>query len=248
MKILRTPVLTQEGVQQEIAAAIDLQVRARGHQPLSLFVTGGSSCPYWMPGLTENAARLKDAGFFLTDSFPRQAAVDEGRNDTNEESVLNAGLAKALGQQIVHPSQLHFPSYRLGDLSSVALQYGRTLRAFRGSATADVVFLSAGGGDYRKGGPKDPGHVAGLPHGQPALFGGQSEPFVVVNDMPKPPRQRISMTPDLISGASLVVLFILGEAKRGSLDNVLAGLSPEECPACLVCNHRNALVVTDLAE
>lgn len=219
--------------------------------PFSSLLTGGSSPPFWAP--TALGERLPNAGYFLTDIFAAELARAQGRNDTNEQSVLDAGLQSALDSGIVTPDQVYFPDYAADpSWAKVVAAYGARFLKFQPDGIASEIFLS-GGGPYYNPHIADPGHVAGLPHGQPDLLR-LTAPFVPVYDMPKPPDVRGSASFELIRKARFVVLFILGPKKRTTLENVRARKPVIECPSCIIHQvaagapdqEDRAIVVTDI--
>jgi 6-phosphogluconolactonase len=112
--------------------------------------------------------------------------------------------------------------------------YRDELRSVGGKFT--VVVLGVG----------EDGHIAGLfPH-HPALAE-KGETFVHFHDSPKPPADRMSASPALITGAELSVILALGEGKRAAWsafnDNSVA---VEACPSKLALKAKECLVVTDL--
>jgi 6-phosphogluconolactonase len=97
----------------------------------------------------------------------------------------------------------------------------------------DVVLLSAG----------EDGHVASLFPGGSVLDDGPG--YILVEESPKPPPRRVSMSRALLLAARSCVLVFAGESKRAALDTFR---DPEteygECPAVLVKGIPEAYVVT----
>ena len=236
---------------RELGRLITLaRTRHRGG-PYPSILTGGSSTDFWVP--TVLGTRMPEAGYFLTDFFGAELARARGRHDTNEESVRKGGLTAAMQSGIVAPDQVFFPDYTVDPhWSGVVKAYARRFCGFRPDGVAGEVFLSGGGPEYAPG-IYDPGHVAGLSHGQPGLLE-LTAPYVPNYEMPKPPEVRGSMSFEMIRKARFVVLFILGAKKAGTLENVKARKPLVECPACIIHEvaagepdqHERAVVVTDI--
>ncbi len=202
-------------------------------------LTGGSSVPFWAEPVIRAVSSLPLAKICLTDTFLEQDALAQGREDTNEEAVLSAGLFEALARQKISAGQLLFPNFSLTEPQAIADDLNRRVLEHRGKAKFDVVIASAGGGNYYSGGPVDPGHVFGIPHGQPEVFESEG-PYVVVNDMPKPPSTRITLNG---TGIERMFTFCLGEKKINALLNLQDELPPELCPAGLAHTVRESVVV-----
>ena len=209
-------------------------------KPSLIVVTGGTSAAFWGEAVGQMLAELPLARICLTDFFFRSQALAEGRKDTNEQAVLEAFLAEAMAQQKILAHQLIFPNYTLGDPQTIANDLNQRLFDFRGKRRFDMIIASSGGGTYFERGPVDPGHVFGLPHGQPKLFE-QEGPYVVANNMPKPPSTRITLNGSWDIGAMFT--FCLGEKKTNALANIRAGLPPVECPASLTHKAEDGLVI-----
>lgn len=113
--------------------------------------------------------------------------------------------------------------------------YTREFNQYGGRFT--VVVLGVG----------EDGHVAGLFPRHPVLQ--RAEPvFFSFYDSPKPPAGRMTAGLTLVRGAQLGVVLALGEGKREAWQRMLqAKTELEECPAVLVRELPEALVVTDLA-
>lgn len=214
---------------------------ARLSQRRSVWVlTGGSSLKFWGETALKVLAETPNAAIALTDTFLRSEALAQGRKDTNERTLLeDAGLAKAIGDQSISPSRLILPDFSQGDHQAIARDLNRRIWDWRGEPSFDVVLASSGGGTYNAAGDVDPGHVFGLPHGQPQLFEDEG-PYVVAHDMLKAPSTRITLNG---RGIKRMVLFCLGEKKANAAENIRRELSPVDCPACLVHQVEEGTVV-----
>jgi 6-phosphogluconolactonase len=99
-------------------------------------------------------------------------------------------------------------------------------------AAPDLLLLGIG----------EDGHVASLFPGSPAL-GERSRTFARVSGCPKPPAERITITPPGIASAGRVLVLASGRAKAAAVRRALVGEgSVEETPARLV---RGALWMID---
>jgi 6-phosphogluconolactonase len=95
--------------------------------------------------------------------------------------------------------------------STAAVHYLRTLTSVAGDALEiDVALLGVG----------EDGHVASVFPGS-GLDAEREKAIVVVNDSPKPPAVRLSMSLPLLAGARLTVVAAFGAAKRKVARTVL---------------------------
>jgi len=104
------------------------------------------------------------------------------------------------------------------DLDAAAAAYGQEL-----PAALDVLVLGLG----------TDGHTASLFPGSPAVL--ERRRRVMVVESPKPPRQRITITPPVIAAARQVVVLVTGRDKAPAVARALDGdaPSPSEIPAVL---------------
>jgi 6-phosphogluconolactonase len=165
--------------------------------------------------------------------------VDERLVPLTDDQSNYGGLKRLLfdslvQQGVISQNQLHpfvtDPSQ--SDFGCSA--YREELRTFGGKFT--VVVLGVG----------EDGHIAGLfPHH--SALTEKTETFVHFHDSPKPPADRMSASPALITGAELSIILALGEGKRAAWmafnDNAVTA---EACPSKLALKARECLVVTDL--
>jgi 6-phosphogluconolactonase len=165
--------------------------------------------------------------------------VDERLVPLTDEQSNYGGLKRLLfdtlvEQRIISEAQLHPFVTDAGKSDFGCSDYREELSSVGGRFT--VVVLGVG----------EDGHIAGLfPH-HPALAE-KGENFVCFHDSPKPPADRMSASPALITGAELSVILALGEGKRAAWnafnDNSVA---VEACPSKLALKAKECLVVTDL--
>lgn len=102
----------------------------------------------------------------------------------------------------------------------------------------DVILLSAG----------EDGHVGGL-FPDHHSFGDTHHGFLVLDDSPKPPPDRMTSSLSLLMTAEAAVLVFSGPAKGGAFRNFSdASVPASRCPAKLVVGLKNAAVYTDLEQ
>lgn len=100
----------------------------------------------------------------------------------------------------------------------------------------DIILLSSG----------EDGHVGALfPHHH--SFADRHHGFIVMDDSPKPPPERMTSSLSLMQTAEVAVLLFVGEAKRQAYGTFNDAACPvEACPAKLVLAMQDAAVFTDL--
>ncbi|MFT4309073.1 MAG: 6-phosphogluconolactonase [Candidatus Woesearchaeota archaeon] len=99
----------------------------------------------------------------------------------------------------------------------------------------DIVLLSSG----------EDGHIAGLYPNHPALTIKGKE-FLILDDSPKPPKDRMTASVELVAGAIPFLIF-MGSSKRDALNafsNPRLGIV--DCPAKMVLRMESPKVYTDL--
>jgi 6-phosphogluconolactonase len=100
----------------------------------------------------------------------------------------------------------------------------------------DIVLLSAG----------EDGHVGAL---YPDHHSVQSESkyYLVMNDSPKPPPNRMTLSKNLLLRSKVALIMFLGEGKREALNKFLGkNIDYKSCPAKLVQSIKKSYLLTDL--
>ena len=102
----------------------------------------------------------------------------------------------------------------------------------------DIILLSAG----------EDGHVGAL-YPDHHSFANRHHGFIVMDDSPKPPPERMTSSLSLMQTAEVAFLLFVGEAKRGAYEKFQEAACPASaCPAKLVLTMPDATVFTDLAK
>lgn len=150
---------------------------------------------------------------------------DADRNDAAVEDILKAIPGISVEQLHRMPAQ--------GDPDPVA-GYSADLATGIGEGLFDVVLLGIG----------PDGHVASLFPGRD-LGEGPGIPVLEVQDAPKPPPHRLSLTMARLSASRHVVLLTSGEAKRDAVAALRSGGS--DLPVCRVRGRESTTLVVDRA-
>ena len=114
-------------------------------------------------------------------------------------------------------------------------KYCEELKRFGGKY--DIVILGAG----------EDGHVAALFPDHHSLSD-NSEHFVIMNDSPKIPDRRITVSRRLLLKAKAVFIYFLGENKKAAYNSFLDNkVDLNNCPAKLASKIDTAYVITDIS-
>jgi 6-phosphogluconolactonase len=208
------PMARAAGVLAEAVAAVD---RVRGGARLG--IPGGSALEAVQPARLALGAAWRRV---------RLTWVDE-RCVPFADAESNRGAAyrtKALDPS--DPPLVELPLYLDGERGAEAVarvESGVDALLARG---LDVLLLGMG--------PE--GHIASVFPGWEAPAGARA---ALIRDSPKPPPERITLTPALLAIATASVLVATGESKRAALERVVAG-----DPAMPVTALRGLTIVTDL--
>lgn len=125
--------------------------------------------------------------------------------DSNRGAAYQGGLLDDAA-----PPALELPLYDDGESPAEAVARVQAAWSTSFGAALDVVLLGMG----------EDGHIASLFPGAAALRGGA---VAAIDDSPKPPPRRITLTREALATARTTVLVALGEGKRDALERVLAG-------------------------
>lgn len=144
-------------------------------------------------------------------------ADERGVPPDDPESNYRLVSETLLTHVAVPEAQIHRMKGESGDLDGAAAAYAREL-----PVALDVLVLGIGAD----------GHTASLFPGSPAVL--EDRRRVLVVESPKPPRQRITITPPVIAAARHVVVLATGREKAPAVARALDGdATPSEVPAVL---------------
>ncbi len=152
------------------------------------------------------------------------------------ESNYSMAMREWLSHVELPGENIHRMPGEFPDREEAARTYEESLRAFfrhqgREWPQFDLVLLGMG----------EDGHVASLFPGSAALA--DNRRWVVPVKAPKPPRERLTLTLNVLNGAACITFLVSGQEKAGMLQRVLeAGKEKDPLPATLVCPRRGSLV------
>jgi 6-phosphogluconolactonase len=182
-----------ESLAGRFEAAAREGVAARGRFTVAL--PGGSVATTFFPRLSRVPLDWSNVDLFWGD----ERAVPPDHPDSNYAVARSLWLAPAG----VPPSRVHRMKAEEPDLEKAAADYERELQEAAGSPPRlDLVLLGVG----------PDGHVCSLFAGHPVLAV-RDRAVAVVEDSPKPPPRRLTLTLPVVAGAHGVVVVALGRGK-----------------------------------
>jgi 6-phosphogluconolactonase len=209
--------------------------RARAERGVAhLALSGGTT-----PGLTYEL--LADRPDELAETqlwFADERCVGPEDEESNYRLARDTGLAgAAIADQRVHRMEGELGprqgSERYAALLSERLGASGPERML---PTLDLVILGIG----------PDGHIASLFPGSPALRAGEDELCIAVEDSPKPPPERITLSLAVLRAARGCLLLATGAGKADAVDAML-GEPSAHVPASLLRRERLAVILDDAA-
>jgi 6-phosphogluconolactonase len=134
-----------------------------------------------------------------------------------------------LPERNVHPFRVNpeTEEFSASDYSARLQKYGNSI---------DILILGVG----------EDGHVASLFPNHHSLQN-PSDFYFTIDDSPKPPRERVTISKKLLQRANTIFLLFIGQSKEEAYDKFNnPDINEEDCPAKLAKNIENLYVVTDL--
>lgn len=156
--------------------------------------------------------------------------------DSNFRIAKESFLKELIDEKLLPKENVHPFIFDVSKADFGMKEYEQELLAHGGAC--DIVLLSAG----RLGqiGSLYPGHHS---------IESESEYFVLMNDAPEPPPDRISMSRNLILNSKLCLLLFLGEEKREAYFNFRNRCHDHKsCPSNVVYKVTNSYVLTDIVD
>lgn len=190
-----------------------------------LAIPGGRSVqPLWKL-LAEEKMPWDKVHIFMAD----ERIVPPTHPDSNYKLAYDFFLKRLIDLQKLPQENIHPFSPEIGNGS-----YYAELKKFGGKA--DIIILGVG----------EDGHVGALYPNHHSIRD-DSEGYIAMNDSPKPPAERVTMSCRLMQKADTALLLFIGEGKREAYEKFKSGDDATECPARLAKKIRNAYVMTDFS-
>lgn len=184
-------------------------------------LTGGSAALIFLGALREAAIDWSRITLFWGD----ERAVPPDSPDSNY-GLSEQMLLKPLGAKA--PAAIRMQA-EMPDLSFAAKQYSKQL-----PGSLDLLILGVG----------DDGHVCSLFPGHKALSVKDSS-VAVVNDAPKPPPKRLTLTLPYILRARNIWIVAVGERKRLLLERAVASDTVETPVDLVIAQGKSVTIFTD---
>jgi 6-phosphogluconolactonase len=215
---------------EEIARLLARARAQRGDAQLAL--SGGGTPKRTYELLAHEPQRLDGVEIWFAD----ERCVEPG----DEESNYRLANETLLQVAAIAPERVHRMRGELGPQEGARL-YAEELAECLGTPRArppalDVVVLGIG----------PDGHVASLFPDAPTLDAGEESLCLGVNDSPKPPPERITLSLAVLRAAHRCVLLATGTSKTAALRGML-GEPSRHVPASLLCRERLTVIVDDAA-
>lgn len=196
---------------------------------VNIALPGGRS----VKGIYQELKKIEDPIWKKIHIFLVDERVVETTNEESNFKLIWESFASTLVKKNILPMENLHPLRINDEHDHGADDYKKILEKHGGHF--DIVLVSSG----------EDGHIAALyPDHNALIVKGKS--FIYLNDSPKPPKERITSSLELIHSARLLILLFIGESKRNALNNFNNVHVPIlDCPA-KIANKINSIVYTDL--
>ncbi len=222
------PATVAERATMHVAAVIERARAERGVAHVGL--SGGTS-----PGLTYELMSRNPEHLTATELwFADERCVEPDDQESNYRLARDTGLAGgAIADGMVHRMRGELgPGPGAEDYASLLSER----LGGSGPPVLDIVILGIG----------PDGHVASLFPGSPSLQAGEDSICLGIEDSPKPPPQRITLSLAVLRAARSCLLLATGAGKADAVDAMLGDPSPH-VPASLLRRERLTVIVDDAA-
>ena len=216
----------RQELEQRAAALLAREInRILDHQSRVIFgVVGGSSVSATLALLGEEEVDWNRVHLFMADE--RLVGIDHPDS--------NYRLVSSVASSYIPESNLHPFVYQQGNEQDALHLYQQELADLGGRL--EVLLLSSG----------EDGHIASL-FPEHETIDSRDDSFLITHTAPKPPPQRISASPRLISRADCALLLFWGNSKAEAFKRCMDDrLSIRQCPAKLVKTIDTHYLVSDI--
>jgi 6-phosphogluconolactonase len=197
------------------------QTLDRGVSSFACGVTGGSTALIFLPALREANVDWSRITLFWGDERAVSPESDDSNYRLAEDMLLRPLAAKA-------PNAIRMRG-EMADLQYAARDYAAEL-----PPALDLLILGVG----------DDGHVCSLFPGHPALMD-ESARVLVIEDSPKPPPSRLTLSMNYVLRAKSAWIVAVGERKRNLLQNAINREQPTTPLDLVVAQGRDVVIFTD---
>ncbi|AJA90053.1 6-phosphogluconolactonase [Borreliella chilensis] len=196
----------------------------------SIGICGGRSIVTFLSVFLKQNYSLKRSHFFLID----ERCVPLNDKESNYNLLNKNFFSKMVNKNLISISKFHAFVYNEMDETTAIYDYNIEFNSRFN--IFDLIIVSVG----------EDGHIASLFPSKKLLFS-DIEGYQYEYNSPKSPSKRISLTPKSLFNSKAVVLLFMGADKKRALENFLGfNNSINECPAKLLKEHPNLLVLTNI--
>ena len=224
---------------QEKATTIfyDIIISSPNEGPKAIGLVGGRSVQGFFKKVYANKEKLKSEQWKTIHFFWCDERITDDIEQTNYKVAKDSFLDALISDGLLPEENVHVINYETSDVEGEVKKYKEEFRN-NSNGIFDIVVLGSG----------EDCHVASLFPDHILLT--VTEPdFLSLDDSPKPPDQRITVSPGMIMTAKHAFLFFIGEGKKDALDMFLnPTMRPKNCPAKFVNEAGKSYVYTDIVE
>lgn len=198
---------------------------------VNLGLVGGRSVSEIYHALTENTTiSWNKVHFFLLDE--RYVPIDD--KESNYALIKRDLLDPLLKKKLITTKNIHPINTYCANPEDAVFEYEKILNQYSGKI--DIAIVSAG----------ENGHIAAINPGMDFNIKGA---YKYIEDSPKPPPKRITITPKTLSETSSAILVFKGEGKKEALKKFLnTPESKRTTPEKTMHLIKDLIVITDLKE
>ena len=198
-----------------------IESKANEKDEINIGIPGGRSI---LPILNEfndmGKNTLEKLRFFLVD--------ERIEGETNSELLYSNFFDNAMNTKMLSSNQIIFPKID-GDSDEIISNYENAL-----PKEFDVLIFGVG----------EDGHIASLfPENESNL---SENKIIYIDNAPKEPPKRISLTFSAFNNNSTIVLLFFGEGKKEALKRVMNGDGTNKLPASKLLEYNDVHIITDL--
>jgi len=231
MKVIRDKSFEELSRLAATEVLIRIQELAILKNSVNLGLVGGRSVSEIYRALTENTTiSWKKVHFFLLDE--RYVPLDD--KESNYSLIKKDLFDPLLENNLITTKNIHPINTHANNPNDAVFEYEKILDQYDGKI--DVAIISAG----------ENGHVAAI---HPGMYFNTKGTYKYIEDSPKPPPKRITITPETLSETSSAILVFKGEGKKEALKKFLN--KPEAkrtTPEKTMHLIKDLIVITDLKE
>ncbi|MBS8122181.1 6-phosphogluconolactonase [Candidatus Vampirococcus lugosii] len=200
----------------------------KNNEHIYIGLSGGTSLNYFYEKILKN---FKNIEFEIRKKiifvFVDERIVSLNHKDSNYKQIKDFFLGKLIDQNLINQDQIISINY---DIENIADDY------FSKVPYIDISLIGVG----------EDGHIASL-FPKHILLQSKEKKYLSINDSPKKPSHRITISPEMIKDIKYGFIFFMGDAKQKALNNFFDNnLIYKDCPAKLINNTKNVFLFTDL--